>query len=152
MFFFAKGVQKAVVQPVFPPLPKLETSRGNGKTAPVVGTWYGLSGQPGSFLYKSADYFHPAADDVTLGGYSCADPAFVGSGGEVSVRFLRSAFLRFSFDMYLSFQLMPNEREGDVGIGCELPSLTAFVVGEEDEFTIFHAFQQYGAGRGPSVR
>ena len=35
---------------------------------------------------------------------------------------------------------MPNEREGDVGIGCELPSLTAFVVGEEDEFTIFHAF------------
>ena len=89
---------------------------------------------------------------MALRGYCCADPAFVGSGGEVSVRFLRSASLRFSFDMYLSFQLMPNEREGDVGIGCELPSLTAFVVGEEDEFSVFHAFQQYGAGRGAAVR
>ena len=46
--------------------------------------------------------------------------------------------------MCIRDRLMPNEREGDVGIGCELPSLTAFVVGEEDEFTIFHAFQQYG--------
>ena len=147
-----ESIFETVVQPAFPSLPEFEAGGGDGKTAPVVGTWYGLSGQPGSFLYKSADYFHPAADDVTLGGYSCADPAFVGSGGEVSVRFLRSAFLRFSFDMYLSFQLMPNEREGDVGIGCELPSLTAFVIGEENEFTVSHAFQQYGAGRGPSVR
>ena len=102
------------MQSAFTSLPELEAGGGDGKTAPVVGTWYGLSGHPGSFLYKSADYFRPAADDVTLGGYSCADPAFVGSGGEVSVRFLRSAFLRFSFDMYLSFQLMPNEREGAV--------------------------------------
>ena len=115
-----ESILETVVQPAFPSLPEFEAGGGDGKTAPVVGTWYGLSGQPGSFLYKSADYFHPAADDVTLGGYSCADPAFVGSGGEVSVRFLRSAFLCFPFNMYLSFQLMPNEREGDVGIGCEL--------------------------------
>ena len=85
MFFFAKGVQKAVVQPVFPPLPKLETSRGNGKTAPVAGTLYSLSGQLNRFLYKGADDFRPIVDDPALWGYSCTYFAFVGAGGEVSV-------------------------------------------------------------------
>ena len=46
---------------------------------------------------------------------------------------------------------MPDEREGDVRIGRELSSLAAFVVGEEDESAVFHAFQQDGAGRGAAV-
>ncbi len=56
------------------------------------------------------------------------------------LRYLYFALSVFNFQAYKT------------GIGCELPSLTAFVIGEEDEFTVFHAFQQYGAGRGPSVR
>ena len=79
MFFFAKSIQKAVVQPVFPPLPKLETSRGNGKTAPVAGTLYSLSGQLNRFLYKGADDFRPIVDDPALWGYSCTYFAFVGT-------------------------------------------------------------------------
>ena len=139
------------MQSAFTSLPELEAGGGDGKAAPVVGTLHGLSGQFGGFFYKGADDFHPAADNAALRGYSCADPAFVGSGGEVGVRFTGSASLRYTLDVYLSLQLMPDEREGDVGIGRELPSLAAFVVGEEDESAVFHAFQQDGAGRGAAV-
>ena len=116
MFFFAKSIQKAVVQPVFPPLPKLETSRGNGKTAPAAGTLYSLSGQLNRFLYKGADDFRPIVDDPALWGYSCTYFAFVGTGGEVGVRVFLGALFCFAFNMYLPFQLMPDEGEGDVGI------------------------------------
>ena len=139
------------MQSAFTSLPELEAGGGDGKAAPVVGTLHGLSGQFGGFFYKGADDFHPAADNVALRGYSCADPAFVGAGGEVGVRFTGSASFRYTLDVYLSLQLMPDEREGDVGIGRELPSLAAFVVGEEDESAVFHAFQQDGAGRGAAV-
>ena len=139
------------MQSAFTSLPELETGGGDGKATPVVGTLHGLSGQFGGFFYKGADYFHPAADNAALRGYSCADPAFVGAGGEVGVRFTGSASLRYTLDVYLSLQLMPDEREGDVRIGRELPSLAAFVVGEEDESAVFHAFQQDGAGRGAAV-
>ena len=116
MFFFAKGVQKAVVQPVFPPLPKLETNRDNGKSARVFWRGYSLSGKLNRILYKGADDFRPIVDDPALWGYSCTYFAFVGAGGEVSVRVFWGALFCFAFNMYLPFQLMPDEGEGDVGI------------------------------------
>ena len=54
--------------------------------------------------------------------------------------------------MDLSLELMPEEGQSDVGIGCYLLALAAVVVGVEDEAPLEDLLQQYGAHAGTSFR
>jgi hypothetical protein len=41
-------------------------------------------------------------------------------------------------DMYLSLQLMPEEGQGNMWIGCDLPPLTALIIAIENKLPIQH--------------
>jgi hypothetical protein len=47
-------------------------------------------------------------------------------------------------DMYLSLQLMPEEGQGNMWIGCDLPPLTALIIAIEDKLPIQHFLEQDG--------
>src|SRR6185437_15349113 len=72
-------------------------------------------------------------------------------GFEVSFRFVTRNFLDFAGDTHLPLLIGPVENERSVWIGRKFASLAALVVGEKDEASFVHAFEQNNPCRGHSI-
>ena len=103
MAVWLKGIYYAIMKPVGPTLPELDTFGNDGIPAPVSRTLHFFS-NPTSCLSNESSYkLHTAADGLTLWGYTSYDPAFIRAFFEILIRFIRGDFFSRTFDMYLPF-------------------------------------------------
>lgn len=90
-------------------------------------------------------------DGTTLGGSPSAYPAAHRARVEVGIAFLSGELFNGAFYTYLALQLLPEEEEGDVGVGSYFAALGALIVGEEGEAPIINALKEDNAGMWPAI-
>ena len=76
-------------------------------------------------------------DRLALWGDARADTALVGAHGEVGIARFGRELLDRPLDVDLTLELVPEEADGYVRIGCDLLPLATLIARIEDEASIF---------------
>lgn len=92
--------------------------------------------------------YFPAGDVPALGGGPGAYAAAEGARVVICIALCGGEFFDGAFDAYLALQFLPEEEEGDMGIGGYFFSFGTLIVGEEGKAALIGAFEEDDARMG----
>src|SRR5581483_1434098 len=144
-------VTKAIVQPVWSPLPKFNRIRLHAIATPMRREWNALATKSLGHLGHPCIQHASSINDLTLTRRPGAELAPHRTRMKVRLRFFAGSFFCLTANANLTIQFNPVKRQRGIGVRIQLLPLFALVIGKKHESIAVETFQQDDTHRRSSI-